>query len=88
MTEPPPRAASRARFRAEKPAIEFKKKLIIVFACYLVCFVRVSYDLGGVTSEEHYHDSTEESGHGVVPPVSRGKCVVDFTVPVSDYESG
>ena len=49
---------------------------------YLVCFVRVSDDLGRVTDEEHTDDATQESGHVVVPPMAGRECVVDLTVSV------
>ena len=42
----------------------------------------MSDDLGGVTNEEHNDDATQESGHGVVPPMAGRECVVDLTVSV------
>lgn len=52
---------------------------------YLIGFVRVSDDLGGVTDKEHNDDATKKSGHSFVPPMPGGECVVDLTVPVFSY---
>ena len=39
---------------------------------YLIGFVRVSDDLGGVTDKEHNDDATKKSGHSFVPPMPGG----------------
>ena len=55
---------------------------IYAFIKSLVGFIRMSDDLGGVTNEEHNDDATQESGHGVVPPMAGREWVVGLTVSV------